>query len=139
MAALYDVISGPAGKRRDWDRLRSLFVPGGRLVRAAERPGGGAEARLLDVEDYVARAGPRLEGEGFYEREVSRKVESFGNIAHVFSTYESRHAPGDERPFDRGINSIQLLKDGERWWLVSVYWDSEGPSKPLPEKYLPAR
>src|SRR5688572_18845337 len=24
VAALYDVISGPAGKKRDWDRMRSL-------------------------------------------------------------------------------------------------------------------
>ncbi|HEU4408064.1 MAG TPA: hypothetical protein VFS43_22570 [Polyangiaceae bacterium] len=139
VAALYDTISGPAGKRRDWDRLRSLFVPGGRLVPAVERPSGGAEVRLLDVEDYVRRAGSRIEAEGFFEREVSRKIEAFGNVAHVFSTYESRRAAGDEKPFDRGINSIQLLKDGARWWVVSVYWDSERPNNPLPEKYLPAR
>jgi hypothetical protein len=136
VAALYDTISGPAGKKRDWDRMRSLFVPGGRLMPAVGRPGGGAEVRLLDVEDYVTRAGPRLEGEGFFEREISRKVEAFGDIAHVFSTYESRHALADAAPFARGINSIQLLKDGARWWIVSVYWDSEAPDKPLPEKYL---
>jgi hypothetical protein len=139
VAALYDTISGPAGKRRDWDRLRSLFVPGARLMPVTPRPEGGSDVRLLDVEDYVNRAGPRLEGEGFFEREISRQVESFGDLAHVFSTYETRHTAADAQPLARGINSIQLLKDGARWWIVSVYWDNEGPNKPLPAKYQPAR
>src|SRR5918911_4897927 len=82
VAALYDVISGPAGKKRDWDRFRSLFVPGARLIPAAQRPGGPVEARVLDPEGYVTRSAPFLEKQGFYEREISRKVESFGHIAH---------------------------------------------------------
>jgi hypothetical protein len=71
----------------------------------------------------------------FYESEVSRKVEQFGAIAHVFSTYESRHAP-EEKPFSRGINSIQLFNDGKRWWVVTIFWDSERDGLALPEKYL---
>src|SRR5690349_4680466 len=138
LAALYDVISGPAGKKRDWDRFRSLFVPGARLIPAAQRPGGPVEARVLDPEGYITRSAPFLEKEGFYEREISRKVDSFGHIAHVFSTYDSRHTAEDKAPFARGINSIQLHNDGKRWWIVTVYWDSERPDNPLPPQYLPA-
>lgn len=138
LAALYDVISGPAGKKRDWDRFRSLFVAGARLIPAAKRPDGVFETRVLDPDGYVARAAPFLEKQGFYEREISRKVDSFGQIAHVFSTYDSRHTAEDKTPFARGINSIQLLNDGKRWWIVTVYWDSERPDNPLPPQYLPA-
>jgi hypothetical protein len=137
LAALYDVISGPAGKKRDWDRFRSLFVSGARLISAAKRPDGVFETRVLDPEGYVTRTAPFLEKQGFYEREISRKVDQFGQIAHVFSTYDSRHSAEDKTPFARGINSIQLLNDGKRWWIVTVYWDSERPDNPLPPQYLP--
>ncbi len=138
VAALYNVISGPAGQKRDWDRMRSLFVPGARLIPAVASPEGGASARVLDVDGYIQRSGAALE-RGFFEHEIVRTVEAFGNIAHVFSTYESKHAASDPAPFARGINSIQLLKDGERWWIVTVYWDSEKPGNPLPPQYLPKK
>jgi hypothetical protein len=137
VAALYDVISGPAGQKRDWDRFRSLFAPGARLIPARPLPTGGAEAVVLTPDDYVQRAAPRLEKDGFFEREVAAKTEAFGNIAHRFSTYESRHAAGDAQPFARGINSIQLLKDGDRWWVVTIFWDSERAGNPIPKEYLP--
>src|SRR5437879_11150555 len=137
VAAVYDVISGPAGQKRDWDRMRSLFVPGARLIPAVPSPSGGATARVLDVDGYIQRSGPVLERDGFFEREISRKMETFGNIAHVFSTYESKHGRDDAKPFARGINSMQLLKDGDRWWFVTIFWDSEKPSNPIPGEYLP--
>ena len=136
VAAVYDVISGPAGQKRDWDRMRSLFVPGARLIPAVASPGGGATARVRDVDGYIQRSGAVLERDGFFEREISRKMEMFGNIAHVFSTYESKHTARDPSPFARGINSIQLLKDGDRWWIVTIYWDSEKPGNPIPAQYL---
>ncbi len=138
IAALYDVISGPAGIR-NWDRFRSLFIPGARLIPTAPRPTGEVGARVLTVEDYVQRAGGRFEKEGFFEREVNRRLERFGNIAHAFSTYESRHAKDDEKPFQRGINSIQLMNDGKRWWVVSIFWQGEDAKNPLPAMYLRSR
>ena len=131
--ALYDVISGPAGAR-DWARFRALFIEGGRLIPVRVTP-QGASTMPWTPDDYVQRAGPNLEKNGFFESEVSRKLETFGNIAHAFSTYESRRAPG-EKPFARGINSIQLAKVGGAWKIVTVFWDSERPDNPLPEKYL---
>lgn len=135
--AVYDVISGPAGQRRDWDRMRSLFVPNARLMPAVPRPGGGTGTLVWSVDDYIALSGPALERNGFFEREIKRVSESYGNIMHLFSTYESRRLATDEKPFVRGINSFQLLKDGDRWWIVSIYWQGETAAFPIPAKYLP--
>ena len=136
IAAVYDVISGPAGKKRNWDRMRSLFINGARLIPTSPRPTGGYGSRALAVDDYIARAEPFFEKEGFYEKEAARRTEAFGQIAHVFSTYESRHAPEDVKPFQRGINSFQLMNDGNRWWVVTIFWQGEDEKNPLPEKYL---
>jgi len=137
LAALYQVISGPAGQKRDWNRFRSLFLPGARLIPTSPKPTGGEQARTLTPEDYVAHAGPYLEKNGFFEKEVARKAERFGGIMQVFSTYESRHTASDSKPFARGINSIQLFFDGSRWWIVTVLWGEESASNRLPAKFLP--
>lgn len=136
VAAVYDVISGPAGKKRDWDRMRSLFIPGARLIPTGPRKTGGYGSRVLTVEEYITRTSEFFEKEGFFERESARQVESFGNIAHIFSTYESRHKADDPQPFQRGINSIQLMNDGKRWWIVTIFWQGEDKDHPLPQKYL---
>ena len=136
IAALYDVISGPAGEKRDWDRMRSLFVPGARLIPVVVPRDSTARLVLLDVEGYIQRSGPVLERDGFFEREIGRRTEVFGHIAHVFSTYDSKRTEADPQPFMRGINSIQLLNDGTRWWVVNVYWDSERPGQPIPPQYI---
>jgi hypothetical protein len=128
--SVYDVISGPAGQKRDWDRMRSLFYPGARLIPSRPTPEGGAQAFVLSIDDYIQRSQGALE-KGFFESEIHRETQTFGNIAQVFSTYESRRAPG-EKPFARGINSFHLLKDGKRWWVVTIFWDSERPGNPLP-------
>ncbi|HEX4637890.1 MAG TPA: hypothetical protein VH170_00220 [Chthoniobacterales bacterium] len=139
IAASYDVISGPAGKKRDWERERSLFYPGARLIPTATVPGEtnvDLAPLVLDVEGYIARVEPLFAKEGFYETEVARRVEQFGRIAHVWSTYESRHDQSETQPFMRGVNSFQLFNDGKRWWILSVYWQHESAAYPLPQKYL---
>ncbi len=139
IAAAYDVISGPAGKERDWDRERSLFISGARLIPTAVEAGRNdvdLAPQTLNVEDYIARVEPLFAKNGFYEKEVARRVEQFGQIAHVWSTYESRHDPSEPAPFMRGINSIQLFDDGNRWWILSIYWQHESAEHPLPKKYL---
>jgi hypothetical protein len=140
--AVYSVISGGKGQARDWDRMRSLFVPDARLIPAvaASAANGGAahsDAVMLTVDGYIERNNGRLTSDGFFERSIHNETEQFGNIVQVWSTYESRHAPDDAKPFARGINSFQLLKDGDRYWIVNIFWDSESPAKPIPAKYLP--
>jgi hypothetical protein len=139
LTALYDVISGPAGQKRDWDRMRSLFAPSARLIPTGKRQDGAYNMRVWSVDEYIANAGVGLERNGFFEREIARKQERFGNVVHAFSTYESRRAESDPQPFARGINSIQLWNDGQRWWVVSVFWEGERPDNPIPAAYLPAR
>ena len=141
IAAAYDVISGPAGQRRDWDRERSLFIPGARLIPTTKTAGemnqdGAITPQVLDVDGYIERSRDYLEKNGFFEKEIARRTEQFGHIAHVWSTYESRHNPEEPEPFMRGINSIQLLYDDRRWWIVTVYWQHESPEDPILEKYL---
>jgi hypothetical protein len=138
IAAAYDVISGPGDEKRDWNRERSLFYPGARIIPTASVPGRNdvdLEPQMLDVEAYIARAEPILQ-KGFYEKEVARRTEQFGQIAHVWSTYESRHDQSDLEPFMRGINSFQLFNDGKRWWILSICWQHEGAEHAIPQRYL---
>jgi hypothetical protein len=133
--ALYESISGPKGQARDFARMRSLFIPEARLIPSVQRGPGARGVVILSVNDYIATSGPMLVDVGFREREVARKVEEFGSIAHVFSTYESFRLD-ETAPFMRGINSIQLLNDGTRWWVISIFWDAERQGLAIPEKYL---
>ena len=139
--AAYDVISGPAGKKRDWNRERSLFILGARLMPTMKEPGGAISddkvgPQMLDVEGFIERSASYFEKNGFFEKGIAHRTEEFGHIAHVWSTYESRHKADDPEPFMRGINSIQLFHDGNRWWIVSIYWQHESPERPIPERYL---
>jgi hypothetical protein len=134
VAALYDSISGPAGER-DWNRFRSLFIPEAQLIASFKKKDGTMGYKARTVQGYIDGAGKYFREHGFFEREVSRKVETFGSIVHIFSTYESRET-ADGKPFERGINSIQLWNDGSRWWVVDVYWTGETAENPIPERYL---
>jgi len=136
VVAIYNVISGPAGEKKNWDRMRTLFLPEGKLMATGKKPDGMMGKRIMTVEDYIATSGPILEKEGFFEREIGRRMEQFGSVVHVFSTYDSKRKLTDEKPFMRGINSIQLWNDGKRWWIVSIFWQAETPDNPIPEKYI---
>lgn len=136
LKALYETISGPAGQARDWERFRSLFVPGARLIPARVDTQGKATTRAFDVEGFIKAAEPYYLKNGFFEQEISRRMERFGNIAHVFSTYESRNKASDAKPFARGINSIQLFWNGSQWQIVTIYWEGERPNLPIPKQYL---
>ena len=136
VAAVYDVISGPAGEARDWDRWRSLFLPEARLISLGVNQRGETRYRVMTPEDYVALAGASLEENGFFESEIGRTQEEFGPVVHLFSTYQSKRTLEDPEPFARGINSFQLMHDGDRWWVVTIYWTSERPDLPIPERYI---
>jgi hypothetical protein len=121
--ALYEVLSGPAGQRRDWDRYRTLFMDGARMIVVVAVAGEKPRARLLAVEDYIRRVEPIFAVEDFWERETRRQTEAFGRVAHVLSTYESLRDP-EGPPFERGANSMQLFYDDSRWWVVSIMWNT---------------
>ena len=137
ITAVYDGISGAAGEKRDWDRERLLFYPGARLI-PTSKPGtnNGLAPQMLDVDGFIARVEPYFAEDGFFEKEIAWRTEQFGHIAHVWSVYESRHNADDSKQFARGINSIQLFFDGNRWWIVNIYWQQESAEHPIPEEYL---
>lgn len=136
LAAVYDVISGDAGQARDWDRFRSLFHPSARLIPTGIRPSGEAVASFASPEDYITRSGPALM-QGFHEKSIADRVERFGHIAHVWSTYEARRKADDAQPMLRGINTFQLWNDGQRWWVMNILWQAESDAYPIPAEYLP--
>lgn len=138
--AVYDVISGDAGKTRDWDRFRTLFHKDARLIPSGKNQKTGTfGATALTPEDYIKRVEPVFAKDGFFETEKASRKEIYGNIAHVFSTYESFRKSEEKKPFMRGINSFQLLNDGKRWWIMTIYWQAETPDHPIPKKYLKSK
>lgn len=137
--ALYRVISYRPGGRPRWDGLRSLFLPGGRLI--PPKRDGDRHVAVLSVEEFIAwgeEVSAESRAAGFDERDTHHVTEQFGNVAHVLSTYESRFTPDDAEPSQRGVNSIQLVRDAGRWWVVTVLWDAEREDNPIPARYLGA-
>ena len=142
VASLYDVISGPPGQR-DWERFRSLFLPDGKIAvvvaesaATKDAPAHRGDAVFLTPEMYAQRDDPYFKAHGFFERSIANRVEQFGNLISVWSTYESRNTKDDVKPFSRGINSIQIAYARGRFWLASVLFDDERPGLTLPDKYL---
>ena len=135
IAAFYDVVSGPAGEARDWARDSTLYLPGVRFVVISRAEDGSPVARNFDHGTWAAGSAGSLE-RGFFEREIHRVTRRFGPMADVFSTYEwstTEHGPVG----GRGVNSIQLFHDGQRWWITGASWTDEEPGQPIPPQYLP--
>jgi hypothetical protein len=136
--ALYEVISGDAGVKRDWNRFRSLFHPKAQMIPTGKNAQTGhVGARVMTPDDYVNLSGPNLEKNGFHEVELTYTEDHYGNIAHIFTSYAARRKATDPEPFMRGINSVQLYNDGKRWWVLNIIWSPETPETPLPKDYLP--
>jgi hypothetical protein len=131
--AVYDVISGPAGQKRDFDRMRSLFTRNAPLMSAA----GFKAGRHDTIDDYIKRSGPLLEKDGFHEHELGRRVEIYGNLATAWSSYDGRTDDGSFH--ERGINSFQLVKIDGKWLVASILWQEETPENPLPANLIKGR
>lgn len=138
VSAAYDVISVADQENFDWDRFRSLFLPEARLISTGRSDDRGPWRDVMTVEQFVTRgkvqSQQRMEA-GFVEREVHAETERFGDMAHVYSTYESVLTAKSSEPYQRGINSFQLWHDGDRWWIVSIFWHTEREDAPIPERY----
>jgi len=130
--ALYEIVSGPAGARKDWARLGRLFAPGA-LVTPTLHGSGFLAAPQAPAQ--FAELNDRLLGQrGFYERELARRVERYGHIAHVWSSFETRDSEAAPARA-RGVNSFQAMDDGRRWCILSATWDIETPAHPLPPEF----
>jgi hypothetical protein len=134
ITTLYAVISGPVGAPRQWDRFHSLMHPQARLIPTGCDSTGACRLRIMTPAEYQQRADSLLVAVGFTELELQRTTERYGTVAHAFSSYQSFRR-GETAPFARGINSIQLFWDGQRWWIMSIFWDAERPGNPLPAAF----
>jgi hypothetical protein len=121
---MYAMISGPAGPR-DWSRQDNCFLPEARQVRTWVDEQGRAEKKSMSLDEYSRDTTPFFAANPFYEVETSRRIDVFGNIAHVWSAYEARRSPDDTQPERNGINSIQLFNDPDRGWrIIHMIWDN---------------
>ncbi|WP_203295175.1 hypothetical protein [Luteirhabdus pelagi] len=134
---LYSVISGEKGEERDWALFQYLFTENAKLIPTGMNQEKSFNVNYWSPEEYIEKAGVYLQANGFFEKEIHREVQTFGSLTHVFSTYESYNSQNEETPFARGINSIQLLYDNYRWWIVNIYWVGESEANPIPKQYLP--
>lgn len=134
LAALYGSISFRLGGGADYDRLRALWIPEGRLLLPKRT---GTDSTSVTVEEFIERckvtfASDFFRGKGFRETETKRQEHRFGNILHVFSAYVGVISDPEERVIGRGINSIQFHWEDDRWWIVSMVWDDERQGNPMP-------
>lgn len=133
--AYYATITGPAGQPREWARDRTLYIPSMKFISLSLREGKPV-AEIMSHQEYVESSNDFFLKNGFFEKEIHRVTQRFGNMAHVFSTYEARNT--ENGPIiARGINSIQLYFDGVRWWITAAMWDDERPDNPIPKEFLP--
>lgn len=134
--SFYETISGGKGIPRQWSRDKTLYMPDVRFVSMSEQD-GKIKAGVMNHQQYVNGTNESFVKNGFHEREINRVVRRFGNIAHVFSTYEFNN--DDKTDKGRGVNSIELYWDGTRWWISAASWDEERQNNPIPKEFLPKR
>lgn len=134
---LYKVISAEKEEDRNWKQFKYLFHPDAKLIPTGMNVDYEYKAKYLTPGEYIKNSQKWLKMNGFIEKEIHRSVNTFGNIAHVFSTYESYYSKDDVKPFMRGINSIQLFYDDDRWWIINLFWAQETEEQAIPKSYLP--
>jgi hypothetical protein len=132
--ASYVAISGPPGQALNLDRFRSLFQPQAQLVSMSIKD-GRVVAHTMTLSEFTDMVIAAIGKEGHVEREIAQRVDVYGNIANVWSSFESRKTPNDPQ-VTRGINSIQLMNDGKRWWISGALWQHETAETPIPSKYM---
>src|SRR5690606_7453149 len=137
--SLYNVISGEVGKKRNWEQFKFLFKKDAKLIAAGKDSEREKNIIYMTPDDYIKNSGKWLETNGLFEKEIYRTVNRFGNMVHAFSTNQCLYNVGYNKPFMRGINSIQLWNDGKRWWIVNLYWTQESFDNPIPDVYLPLK
>ncbi|MEQ9298057.1 MAG: DUF4440 domain-containing protein [Cyclobacteriaceae bacterium] len=128
--ASYEVVSGAKGAKRQWERDRSLHHPD--AVYAYTRSDG--EQVALTLSEFHGDTDAMIMETDFYESEITREVRIFGNIAHVWSTYQTQLVK--DGPVERrGINSIQLIYQEDRWWIISWIFDKEKVGQVIPRTF----
>ena len=131
--AIDEAVSGPGNKDRTC--LRAVLMPEVRLIPVSLAADGQVKTTIFTVDDYIDRVAKRGD-KTFYEHQIKYATETYGNIAHLWSTYTVTETP-DGKPIVRGINSIEAVNDGTRWRILEISWQAETPATPIPAPFLP--
>jgi hypothetical protein len=118
---LYAVISFEEGEEPDWPGLERIFSRHARITRLT--PEG---ADYLDPGSFLAMTRNFLDigaYTSFFEFEIAHRIERFGDIAQVWSLYETRRNKDAREALGRGVNSIQLVREGDDWRVLGLLWD----------------
>jgi hypothetical protein len=133
ISAIDAAVSGPADKDRTC--FRALFLPDARLIPIRIAADGIANPVVLNVDGWISAVAKRG-SQVLTERQIKVKTESWAHLAHLWSTYTTSIG-SEDKPADRGINSIQAVFDGKQWHVIEIVWQAEKPEDPVPAKYLP--
>ena len=128
--AYYEVVSGPEGFIYDADRDANIHADGALITKAF--PDGRFQRHDLSAEQAMISV---PYDQAFFESEVNRRIERYGNIAHVWSEFEMRTSP-EADPYSGGFNSISLYFKDDRWWISS--WSTQYKDPSLKPSRTPA-
>ncbi|WP_312923900.1 hypothetical protein [Empedobacter brevis] len=131
MKASYEVVSGEKGAKRQWERDHYLHHPKAVYSYFDRKK---QEQVTMTLQEFHKETDEMVFNTAFYENEINREVRVFGNVAHVWSTYETRLEKGGkvER---RGINSIQLIFENNRWYIISWTFSGETDQNIIPKTF----
>jgi hypothetical protein len=132
--AFYEVVSGEAGEKRQWERDLSIHNPNA-IYSYLDNINGELKQVTISLKDFHKETDAMVMEQAFYESEINREVRIFGNIAHVWSTYETRLIKNGPVA-RRGINSIQLFFENGKWSIVSLIFERERAEK-IPKTFEP--
>lgn len=128
--AVYDVISGPVGEERDFERMRALYMDGAAMGAVGPGPDGQGRGRVITLDDYIERSGPWLVENGFVEVPTRTDISVWGEIATARSAYEGTNSATGET-FLIGVNFITLFKIEGEWKIASILWRTETDDWPV--------
>ena len=86
--ASYEVVSGEKGAKRQWQRDKFLHHPKAVYSYTIDRR--KQEQVVMSIGEFQHETDEMVLETAFYEKEINREVRIFGNIAHVWSTYETQ-------------------------------------------------
>lgn len=135
LKALYESITFAEGAEPDLSRFRNLFTAAAPCIRVNQNQ---SVDRMM-VDTFILSFRKRIESralQSFHESEIARQTRLWGQMAQVFSTYRKGANVTDPKKMSRGINNLQLVYDGGRWWIASLLWMDERPGLVIPMEYL---
>lgn len=134
ITAVYDVISGPAGQR-DWDRFSSLFNESATMGAITQTENGELRYLTMTPGQYIERNDEYFRKNGFWEEEIAREVFKFGEMATVQTSFNIKTTK-DGEVTRRGINTVQLVYEQNRWWITNITWNNERDDNKIPNQLL---